>query len=111
MKTPIFVYQPNDLCVFESVKAAERYVEPIDVKNNEYIFYDAEGAVLRAMVVKDFLGIERTEICEEPTQPDEPAELRKILSDFLTFVGHPKSDLEIMSLEDLVSKSQEHITS
>lgn len=110
MKTPIFVYQPNDLCVFESIKAAESYIEPIDVENREYVYYDAEGAVLQAKVVRDLVGIEKTKIYEEPVHRHEPSELRKILIDFLIAVGRSKSDLEIMELKNLVSTSQKYST-
>jgi hypothetical protein len=45
VRPPIFVWEPNDLSVFATVDAAERYIEPYDV--DVYEVYDAEGRKLR----------------------------------------------------------------
>ena len=34
---------------FESVEDAERYFEPIDVENDEYVAYDSDGRLLRLL--------------------------------------------------------------
>lgn len=44
MKMPIVaVDSGGDLCFFKSIEAAERYLEPIDVRAGEYEVFDAEG--------------------------------------------------------------------
>ena len=45
--TPPFVIDENgDVSLYRSVEAAARALEPIDVKNGEYVAYDSEGFVL-----------------------------------------------------------------
>jgi hypothetical protein len=44
MRTPIFVWEPNDMAAFESVEEAESHTEPYDV--DEGVVYDAEGRLL-----------------------------------------------------------------
>ena len=44
MRPPIFVWQPNELLVFDSVEWAEQWTEPYDV--DEGVVYDAEGRLL-----------------------------------------------------------------
>ncbi len=43
---PIIVDNYGDVLVFKSVDDALVYLEPIDVLNNEYIAFDAEGRLL-----------------------------------------------------------------
>ncbi len=37
MKSPIAVCESGDISIFKSVAEAERYLEPIDVSNHEYV--------------------------------------------------------------------------
>ncbi len=53
MKPPIFsIEQGRVVNVFSSVEAAESYVEPIDIENGEFTFYDAEGRMLLPELVE-----------------------------------------------------------
>jgi hypothetical protein len=47
MTPPIVVDENGDVSFYPSVEAAARALEPIDVKNNEYIAYDSEGFILQ----------------------------------------------------------------
>jgi hypothetical protein len=47
---PIITNERGDVNVFGSIGEAEAYVEPIDIENDEYEFYDATGLVLRGEV-------------------------------------------------------------
>ena len=44
MRAPIFVWEPNDLIVFDSVERAEAWIEPYDVADR--VVYDADGRLL-----------------------------------------------------------------
>ncbi len=50
IEIPIFLYEPNDLSVFDSLESAKRYAEPIDVINNVYTAYDAKGRLRKLEV-------------------------------------------------------------
>jgi hypothetical protein len=47
---PVFADEHGDLSVFDSVDAMDRQIEAIDVENDEYEFFDAEGRRLAAHV-------------------------------------------------------------
>ena len=53
IKHPIFLDNFGDVLVFESVRDATRYIEPIDVTNNEYVGYDSEGRLLNLTVTDE----------------------------------------------------------
>ena len=117
MKPPIFVYEPSDLSIFDEVWKAARYIEPTDVKEGIYFFYDSEGLVLESTVIKDERGIERCII----NKPDEeiylPYKLREIIIETLEYLGriHPdlnysRSYLESLELSDLVLESLKYVT-
>lgn len=46
MTPPIVIDENGDVTLYQSVEAAARALEPIDIKNNEYVAYDSEGFVL-----------------------------------------------------------------
>lgn len=43
MEPPIIVYQNGDILIFDCAESAEAYIEPVDVKNGEYVACDADG--------------------------------------------------------------------
>lgn len=47
MKAPIVLDENGDVSLFATVEEAARYMEPIDVRNNEYVAYDSEGYRLK----------------------------------------------------------------
>jgi competence transcription factor ComK len=47
MKPPIIVDEKGPVYIFETLRDAELYLEPIDVKNNRYVAYDSESRWLR----------------------------------------------------------------
>jgi len=110
MKPPIFVYEPDDLDVFESLDSAQLKVEPIDVKDNAFLYFDSEGTILEASVVRDHRGIELTVIHESnPTEFNQPA-LTRILKDFLIALDYPSDQLDAMPLPELVMESLKYKT-
>lgn len=104
IKTPIFLDESGDVLVFESVEYAERYIEPIDVANDEYVGYDSEGRLLHLMVTDR----RRVSICSAEPDPEHSDELRRILVRFLAYLGESESWLSKASLQDLVTKMIEH---
>lgn len=66
VKTPIIIDNHGDLRTFDSVEAAEAYMEVVDVERGEYIARDADGHLLAIEVVvgeaKLFWGLWRTKV-------------------------------------------------
>lgn len=103
MKPPIVVYEPGDASIFQSVGSAEAYLEPIDVKNNEYVAYDSEGRLLRLSATNFRVTIESAEV-----EATHILELRRILCDFLAHKGVHQEWLQRASLQELVTKALEY---
>jgi hypothetical protein len=51
MRTPIYVDENGDITSFDSIEEAQTYMEPIDVKNGQYVVRDADGKTLKVDVV------------------------------------------------------------
>jgi len=83
MKTPLIADNRGDILVFESLSDASSYLEPIDIRNGEYVFYDAEGNRLQAII-----GV-GGRISFSPLSPPAGAveELRASLEKYLVRVG------------------------
>lgn len=101
----VIAEEHGDVLVFDSILSAERYIEPIDVRNNEYVFYDGLAQSLEATVEKDARGFENVKI----NLPDIPqlfeSDLRRILTRLLTSAGVDKAEIEKKELSDLVKES------
>lgn len=52
MKSPIIVVENGDVAIFESAVKAELGLEPVDVKNGEYVAYDGDGRQLCLTVIQ-----------------------------------------------------------
>ena len=104
MKTPIIIDSFGDVLVFESVEDAECYLEPIDVANDEYIGYDSEGRLLQLLVTDS----NRVSIQSAESEPKHSAELRKVMTFFLSNIGVSESWLSDASLQKLVERLLEH---
>lgn len=113
MKPPIFIENNGDITVFASLQAAENWVEPIDVRNNEYEAFDSEGRRLRLEVQKreGFLkvGHEYVQVTEVESEPAHAADLRERLQTFLKAVGEPDVD-PAASLSHLVKATSRFAT-
>lgn len=84
MNTPIFLIEKGDVVVFDSTETAEAYVEPIDVINDEYVFYDAEGRLLSAAVIDNHVKLSQIDL-----EPKHAIELATILKRYLKAVREP----------------------
>ena len=103
MKPPIIINENGDLLFFETVQDAERYVEAIDVLNNEYVAYDSIGHLLELSVqLKKEYDVVAISCIEQ--EPRHVYELQHILSDFFLQVEVNEEWIKKATLEDLVQK-------
>jgi hypothetical protein len=76
MKPPIKVNENGDVSYFDTIEAAEIYMEPADVENGEYTITDADGNVLHASVVTldkhIFFGLLKVRIKKAMINRDKP---------------------------------------
>jgi plasmid stability protein len=104
MKTPIFINESGNVLVFESVEDAERYIEPIDVINEEYVGYDSAGRRLALRVTKE----NKINIRSAEHEPSHAAELKDVLTRFLALVGVSRDWLSTAPLKELVETMSEY---
>ena len=103
MKAPFFLNESGNVLVFRSIEEAERYIEPIDVINREYIGYDSIGRRLQLLVA----DANRVKIQSAEIEPEHTDELKEVLTRFLSLVGVSQSWLLDAPLEKLVAKMLE----
>jgi hypothetical protein len=99
---PIFIYDPVDLLVFETIWQAERYIEPIDA--NDGIYFDAAGQILKVSIEKDLKGIARTTIGENDLVQYNKVELQRIIIDTLEYVNYSRTELESKTFAELLTE-------
>jgi hypothetical protein len=105
MKPPIFLWEPNDLLVFNSAEAAEGWIEWQDV--DEGTVYDSEGRLLQLFLVEDprneaiessrfsWFRIRHPPSVKIRKMEDEPthqAELREAILQAFAAINEPLSD-------------------
>lgn len=80
MRPPIFVCEPNDLLVFESVESATSFTEPYDTDNG--VVYDAEGRLLAFQTDgPGRLWEKRVVLHERESEPTHETELSAAITD------------------------------
>jgi hypothetical protein len=111
MRLPIIVDARGDLSFYNSVAEMLKALEAIDVTNQEYLVYDAEGRRIQLGVARKrvFFGLlEGPDVVivesEEPT-PTHAPQLRACISDFLTRVGVDREWVAHATQADLVEKA------
>jgi hypothetical protein len=100
---------------FRTPTALEGYVEAIDVENNEYgDCWDSAGTLVRLQperrpVLGGWLGSREVVRVEAtgPT-PNDEANLRRALMDFLTSLGEPESTMVAFSTAELIARGVQH---
>ncbi len=105
MKPPIIVDEDGPVYIFEALRDAELYLEPIDVKNSRYVAYDSEGRLLRLLPTEPRITIETAEAV-----PTHTSELREALIGYLGYVGVTQEWLATASLQELVKKGLDYKT-
>ena len=93
---PILVDENGDVQAYSSAASAAAAVEPIDVLNGEYAFYDSTGRVLEALVAKGKVHFNPTLKSSSESQV-----LRKRLERVLLSLGISVESLANLSLAKL----------
>ena len=88
----------KDLSLYASVAAAESQLEAVDVRNNEYVAYDAAGRLLTISMKAEIVRITAGD-----TEPRHEQELRSALVSFLVACGTPKETLDGLALNQLIA--------
>lgn len=110
MSGPIFVVSDgSDVRLFERSEAAEGWLEAIDVLNEEFEVFHADGRRLQATADSEDSPVV---IRDWPERPAEPDKLRVLLRDHLLAVhavrpgllAMTQGELSIAALPDLVSE-------
>ena len=105
IKPPVIVDEHGSAMVFESIDDAERYLEPIDIRNQEYVAYDSEGRLLR-LIASDFqVTVEAVDL-----EPQHSSRVRELLVGLLEYTGVESSVLQGKSLQELVESSLKYKT-
>ncbi len=108
----IVVEQGGDIEIFQTIREAETYLEPIDVENNEYVIYDSEGRLLTAIVVTEhqcLFGLPFIKIpvkvvrirCYE-SEPRYKENLRCVLIEFAERLRMNVNTIKSLPLKDLI---------
>lgn len=90
---PILCFEENDLVSFTSVRAAERYMEPIDVRDGVYTCFDSIGNRLDLEIDE---AKQMTRIVMPTGRTPEPDVLRRLVLKYLKSVRR-----ELVSTEEL----------
>lgn len=97
LNLPIVLVNGLDLILFASLEGAQRFVEPVDVENQEYIGFDAMGRPLR-------LDVTLGEVAISPSaEPPDPGALRELLIRCLTAAGEEPLKVQPKGIADLLS--------
>lgn len=97
---PVIVDENGDIDVFDSVEAAELYLEPIDVEDDRFIAFDSVGRLLRLLPTTPRVTIESTE-----EFPNHAERLRELLIKFLKDCRSTDPNLSKLELREVVQKS------
>ena len=118
MRPPILLYADGSFDFFKSVAEAERYAEPIDVQNHEYVAYDSDGRRLELRVETEVVAglfglgkINRERVCIVPAEDTatHAEELKNLLRAFLQKLGTPPDSPHSATLQDLIAASAQRM--
>lgn len=98
MQPPIVVNENGDISIFATVEAAARYIEPVDVRNHEYVAYDSAGFRLRLLPSEPAVTIAGY-TSEEP----EPSELERALRSFIARASGQQVPVQVKTLPELLA--------
>ena len=98
MRPPIVLDEHGDISLFQSVEAAARYVEPIDVRNGEYVAYDSSGFLLKLVPTEPVVSISGY-LSDRPHQD----QLEQSLRSFVERTSGDPVPAEVTSLEGLLA--------
>ena len=103
MEMPIIVDENGDVSIYWTLEDAKKALEPIDVKNDEYIAYDGLGRLLLLEVISPYtITIQLVEY-----EPNHLQQATVALKNFIA-VRSKKIDIENLSLVDLINVAKYH---
>lgn len=108
MVTPILISSGGDVLSFDTVEAAQEYLEPVDVMNDEHLAFDAEGQALHLSVDRDLtIAAQREVVRIRSTGTYDRAGLERILTDYLDAVRrnvnpYVIAPIQLLTLQQLV---------
>ena len=115
MKTPIICIEHGDVELFVSKESAENYLEPIDVINNEYECFDADGNLLDVDVESTVISrswpfgsreARSVKLSEHRSLINKREYLIKTLNRYLSHAGIDLSDVNNGELASLINALQ-----
>lgn len=118
MRLPIIVSEHGDVSIYRSEVQAECALEPIDVRNGEYIAYDAEGqSLVLSVVIEEKSGplglfsrrVESVRLTEDPVAKADEAGLRNLLVQFVNRAGISLNEMKDEDLSSLINALVEKI--
>ena len=98
MRSPIILDEHGDISFFPSVEAAARYLDPIDVRNGEYIAYDSSGFLLKLVPTEPVVRISGY-LSDRPHQD----QLEQVLRSFVERASGGPVPVEVTFLEGLLA--------
>ena len=116
MNAPIVVSERGDITVFDTMEAAEKYLEAPDVENFEYEIFDSVGNVLYASVEvvrgKRIFGLlggssKVVKILASSSGACDKDRLRELLTHFLQTPASESIANEVLSLPELIAKARQ----
>jgi hypothetical protein len=100
MKPPIIADNRGDILVFDTPTQAASYMEPIDVRNNEYRVFDSEGRLILPEVDSNGRR-ERTTLKDAELVPTHEGEVRSLLLRALAGSRSAAPGMDAMNLTQL----------
>jgi hypothetical protein len=110
MRAPI-IAESDDVDIFESVQAAEAYLEPPDVRSGIRL-YDRDSRPIRASIVQSgrFFGSEHVQLVEIEESAPAADEVRALLTRFLSGIKQLPEGQDSLSLDELWNRALPHKT-
>jgi hypothetical protein len=103
LTTPIFILEKGNMMVYPSIKAAQSDLEAIDVKNGEYVAYDANGHLLSLEAINNSVFIS---LVNHTKHTDE---LKSGIKTFLQNLGDPVGEDNSYDLPFLIDYCRKFI--
>jgi hypothetical protein len=112
LKFPLIVAEDLDISLYNSIEALETHLEGIDVAENRYKSFDAEGRLLELKVIGAKKGlftviVGRVQLADAEDIPRHREELAEYLRNHLKAVGQPvDEEIDLSQLVRICAKRQ-----
>ena len=105
MKTPIFVFDGYAVDIFNSIFDLESKIEIIDIKEENFEFFDSQGNLLKFEIIQEpykwlgFFNIHRDKIKFVSSYPDKEQFIEKIKNVYYQTFQKYSNDLSLYDME------------